>query len=216
MTAIGVIDDRDKDREMIVSGIRLGNKEDGWIIVDDLPLPSLDEYPAWISQNKICALVIDELLDEKIIKGVAVDYRGHDLVDYIRKRIPTLPIFVITAHANDDILQERFKDVEEIIARDEFGRLYKNYVPRIIRSAQQYLNIFQNDLNELSIIAQKTAMGEEVSFDEYYRAQAIKTKLDIAFTTDDILNISNWLEDVAILIDKIEKLRKDIESKLGE
>lgn len=109
MTMIGVIDDRDVDRQMIVDGIGLGNKEGGWGIINTVPLPALDEYPAWISQNKICALVLDELLDEKVNNGKAVDYQGHDLVDFVRERFRTLPIFVVTAHSSDLVLQERFK-----------------------------------------------------------------------------------------------------------
>ncbi len=124
MTAIAVIDDRDNIRKMIVDEILLGNQESGWQIIDSVPLPSLEEYPSWIGQNKICAMVIDELLDEKIINGEAVNYWGHDLVDFIRERFKTMPIFIISAHSDDDSLQERFKDVEEIIERDDFSRDY--------------------------------------------------------------------------------------------
>lgn len=95
MAAIGVIDDREEERQIIVDGITLGQGDNSWNVVDDNPLAGLDEYLAWISQNKICSLVIDELLDEKVNNGSAVDYKGHNLVDYIRQHFPTLPIFVV-------------------------------------------------------------------------------------------------------------------------
>ncbi len=214
MATIGVIDDRDEDRNMIVETISLANKEEGWNIVDKQPLKRLDEYPAWIGQNKICALVIDELLDEVINDGTAVDYKGHDLVDFLRNKFPTLPIFVITAHAGDPSLQERFKDVEGIVDRREYGRMYNNYVPRFIRAAQQYLKIFREELNQLSIFAQKVATGEATSVEEQELAQAIQTKLDIAYSTSSLSGISTWVNEATLLIDKIEILRKEIQQKL--
>jgi hypothetical protein len=215
MTMIGVIDDRDVDRQMIVDGIGLGNKEGGWGIINTVPLPALDEYPAWISQNKICALILDELLDEKVNQGKAVDYQGHDLVDFIRERFRTLPIFVITAHSSDLILQERFKDVEEIIDRGEFARAYSKYVPRITRSAQQYLNIFREELNALAIYAQKVATGGTITDDEKKNAQAIQTKLGAAYSLNSVTDISSWLDEATSLVGKIEELRKEIENKTG-
>lgn len=216
MTTIGVIDDRDEERQIIVDGINLSKNDDTWNVVDNKPLLSLEEYPAWISQNKVCSLIIDELLDEKTNGGIAVEYKGHDLVGYVRQRFPTLPIFVITSYPNDPSLRERFKDVESIIARQDFGLDYKNYVPRIVRAAQQYLNVFQNELSELSIFAQKVATGEDVSEDEKNRAQAIQTKLDIAYSTDTMSDVSNWLDEATTLINKIEALRKEIEGRMGK
>ncbi|MBV6400192.1 MAG: hypothetical protein CNIPEHKO_00475 [Anaerolineales bacterium] len=216
MTSIGVIDDRNEERQIIVGGIRFGKNDDAWNIVDSKPLTSLEEYPAWIGQNKICVLVIDELLDEKINGGVAVEYKGHNLVDYIRQRLPTLPIFVITSYSNDPSLLERFKDVEGIVERQDFSSNYKDYVPRIIRAAQQYLNVFQEELNELASFAQRIATGEPLSYEEQTRAQAIQTKLDIAYSINAITDISNWLDEATTLVSKIQELRKEIEKKLGK
>jgi len=216
MATIGVIDDRNEDRQIIVDGINLGKHDDSWNVVDNKPLTNLEEYPAWISENKICSLVIDELLNEKVNGGNAVEYKGHDLVDYIRKRFATLPIFVITSYSNDPSLRQRFKDVEDIVERQVFGQDYKNYAPRIIRAAQQYLNVFQTELNELSLFAQRAATGEIISNEEQARAQAIQTKLDIAYSIGTISDISVWLHEATDLVDKIEELRKEIEKKTGK
>ena len=215
MTSIGVIDDRNEERQIIVSGIRFGKNDDAWNIVDSKPLTKLEEYPAWIGQNKICALVIDELLDEKINGGTAVEYKGHDLVDFIRQHFPTFPIFVVTSYSNDPSLRERFKDVEDIVERQIFSSNYKDYVPRIIRAAQQYLNVFQEELSELALFAQRVATGEAVSDNEQARAQAIQTKLDIAYSINAISDISNWLDGASEIVEKIEELRKEIENRLG-
>ncbi|GAB1471743.1 hypothetical protein MASR2M66_26210 [Chloroflexota bacterium] len=216
MTSIGVIDDRNEERQIIVDGIRFGKNDDAWNIVDSKPLTKLEEYPAWIGQNKICALVIDELLDEKINGGVAVEYKGHNLVDYIRQHFPTLPIFVVTSYSNDPSLRERFKDVENIVERQIFSSNYKDYVPRIIRAAQQYLNVFQEELNELALFAQRAAIGEPMSDEEQTRAQAIQTKLDIAYSINAISDVSNWIDEATTLVSKIEELRNEIQNRLGK
>jgi hypothetical protein len=216
MSSIGIIDDRDVDRKLIVDGLSLslGDDERGWNIIDSVPLTTLDEYPSWISQNKICVLVIDELLDEITNNGTAVNYRGHDLVDFIRGRFATLPIFVVTAHSNDLVLQERFKDVEGIIDRKDYGQSYRKFAPRIVRAAQQYLNVFQNELSELSELAKKTATGVKISDDERLRADAIRTKLDIAFSINSISGMNEWINEANNLVKQIEKLREEIERKV--
>lgn len=215
MTSIGVIDDRNEERQIIVDGIKFGKNNDAWTVIESKPLTKLEEYPAWIGQNKICALVIDELLDEKINGGVAVEYKGHNLVDFIRQHIPTLPVFVVTSYSNDPSLRERFKDVEDIVERQIFSSNYRDYVPRIIRAAQQYLNVFQEELNELALFAQKIATGEAVSDEEQTRAQAIQTKLDIAYSINAISDVSSWLDEATILVNKLEELRKEIQNRLG-
>jgi len=216
MIAIGVVDDRDEDLQLIVDGIRLGLKEQesAWFIIGERPFQSIDDYPSWISEHKICSLVIDEMLDEAMIDGNAVDYRGHELVDYIRHRFPTLPIFVITAYGNDPSLRDRFSDVEDIIDRAAFGTTYADYVPRITRAAQKYLEIFQAELNLLSNYAYKAAVGESISDDEMTQAQAIQKRLDIAYSLQSITEVSTWLNKAANLVDEIEEVKQEIEKYL--
>jgi hypothetical protein len=216
MATIGIIDDREIDRRMIVRFTKLGNKEKGWEVVDSPPFESLDDYPSWIASQKISALIIDERLDEAMVNGRAVSYQGHDLVDFVREHIHTLPIFVITAHITDALLQDRFKDVEDIIDRRQYGREYPKYVPRIIRSAQKYTSVFEKELSQLSSFAQKMATGETITEEERSHAEAIRTKLGIAFPIESISDISNWVDEAGNLIQELEDLRKDLEQRIGK
>lgn len=216
MTTIGIIDDRDDDRELIAEIVKLNSESEGMNVVDNPPLRNLDEYPAWISANEICALIIDELLDETLILGEAVSYKGHNLVDFIRARYPTLPIFIITAHSNDEAVQNKFKDVERIIDRREFGKDSPKYMPIIIRSTQGYLSAFQGELRKLSDYAIKAAVGEIITPEEHDFVEAIRAKLNIAYSIEPITDISNWITSTSELMDKIEKLQKEIEENDGK
>lgn len=216
MATIGIIDDRDVDRKMIVRFTKLGNDQPGWDVIDSAPFEQLDDYPSWIAAQKISALIIDERLDEALINGKAVSYQGHNLVDFVREHIKNLPIFVITAHITDTLLQDRFKDVEDIIDRRQYGRDYPKYVPRIVRSAQQYTLVFQEELSQLSTFAQKIAAGRSITENERNRAEAIRTKLSIAYPIESLSNINNWVNEATNIIEQLEELRKDLENRMGK
>ena len=217
MLTIGLVDDRDVDRGMIVDAFRLQDNSDKWEIVDIKPFLDINQYPSWISQNKICVLIVDERLDEELFEnGMAVSYKGHLLIDYIRSRFKTIPVFVITNYPSDDSLSERFKDVEGIINRTDFSTNKKDYIPRIIRSAQQYLDMFQEELKELADYAYKIAIGERISEKECEHIDAIKFKLNSPYMICENNDISQWLEKANELLAGIEKLQKEIEGKIKD
>lgn len=214
MAAIGIIDDREQDRKLIVETIGFGIAEDEWEIIDNAPLLRLIDYPAWITENEISVLIVDEIFDA-LINGKAVDYQGHDIVSFVRKRMPSLPIFVITAYENREPLLKRYKHVEEIISRIAFGRNPDNFIPRIIRSAQKFLSVYENELNDLSNFAQKAASGQAISNDELSRVEAIRLHLGIAFPIESIWDINNWDKEARKLVDKLEKLRIELETRIN-
>ena len=212
MATIGIVDDREQDRRLIAEIISLGTAEDGWDIVDNAPLPSLLDYPTWITENEISVLVIDEIFDA-LINGKAVKYQGHDIISFVRERMPSLPIFVITAYQNEDLLRARYKHVEEIIPRIDFSKKPEDFIPRIIRSAQNFLSVYEAELNELSDFAQKAALGTDIDSAELSRVEAIRQHLGIAFPIESISNINDWIKEASDLADKLEKLRIKLQAR---
>ena len=120
MPAIGVVDDRSTQRRQLVRGIDTSDVlPEGWRSLGINPLNTITEYPNWINENDVAALVLDERLQEQQADvEVHVNYDGHDVVDYLRKTIPDFPIFIVTAAPNDPGLGERFAAVEDIINRE--------------------------------------------------------------------------------------------------
>ncbi|VAW35541.1 hypothetical protein MNBD_CHLOROFLEXI01-3445 [hydrothermal vent metagenome] len=213
MSVIGIVDDRDDVRAIMLDNVRLA-LPDGWEAIDISPWNSLDNYPSWISQEEIVALIIDERLNEVANASGAVDYEGHDLVDYMRQHMPEFPIFVVTSYKEDALeLGERFKDVEDIIERNQFYERSSDYIPRIIRAGQRYLQTFERELAELGDFAKKSAIGEDSSTEEHERAKAIQTKIETAFPIENIASRGELLSQMEQLIAELETLKTDIEQQ---
>ena len=213
MPNIVIIDDRKDHRETLKAILDLQLIE-GWKSIDINPLPSLEDYPSWITENEISVILLDERLDEQIeTKTEIADYRGHDLVDFIRERFPTLPIYVITSYPNDDDLKERFKDVEGILPRREFSGKAEDYVPRIIRAGQKFLETFQEELAELSDKTTKIAKGEATK-EDIEKAKAIRSKIGCAFPSATYSEHSKLLTTLDKKLKELEKLKEEVKKHL--
>lgn len=215
MPTIGIVDDRDDVREIMWDNVRLALPNE-WEVIAISPWESLEHYPSWVNQHEITVLVIDEKLNELLTNaGTAVSYEGHDLVDYMRQYMPEFPIFVVTSYPNDPDLQERFKYVEDIIERNKFYDRSEDYIPRLTRAGQRYLQVYEGELAELADFARKSAIGEPISVEEQERARAIQTKLVSTFPIENITSRSEWLSQMEQLIEKLELLKNDIEHQTG-
>jgi len=209
MPCIAIIDDRKDFRDTIKTNVDLA-LEQGWQSLDIDPLENLEQYPHWIKENGIGAILIDERLNERVERtNNYVTYCGHDFVDYIRKMFATLPIFIITSYPNDDSLLERFKDVEEIIDRTDFNKNPNNYVPRFMRSTQQFLDTFEKELVELSKLASNAALGK-IDLAEKERMKAIQAKIGFAFPSDIFLERSNIIDECEKVLDQLDELKNEL------
>lgn len=211
MQYIGIVDDKEIERRTLVRSIRTSLTGE-WTILDISPLGSAADYLSWIAQYKISVLILDEKLHEVDYR---INYDGHDVVDYIRLRIPTLPIFVITAHSKDEDLQLRFKDVEGILERGDYIIRKKEYVKRFERASQKYSEVFNKELNTLSEIAGKIVDGTHTEADVKL-ANSIRNKLAIAFDVERIMSKKELLDKYAQKIDLLEKLKKETEEYLNK
>lgn len=215
MSVIGIVDDRDDVRGIMRDSVRLALPQE-WEEIDISPLSSLADYPSWISQNEIVALIIDERLNEATNTGTTVSYEGHNLVDYMRQHMPELPIFVVTSFQDDPELRERFRHVEDIIERNEFYERPGDYTTRITRAGQRYLQTFEGELAELADFAKKSALGESLTVEEKERAKAIQTKLETAFPIESITSRGEWLSRMEQLVTELKTLKTDVEQQIGE
>lgn len=220
MPAIGIVDDRENVLSNMRDSVRLAllrNSLNEWEVFAIFPHKFLYDYPSWISQNEIVALIIDERLNEVLTDSEeAVSYEGHGLVDFLRSHIPEIPIFVVTSNQDDSELLERFKYVEDIIERSEYYDRSVDYIARITRSGQRFLQTFEDELTELANFATKVATGETILAEERDRAKAIQTKLETAFPVESIASRSEWLSHMEQLITELETLQANIEEQIGD
>jgi CheY-like chemotaxis protein len=207
MPSIAIIDDRQEQRDTIKLNVEY-LKEDGWNILDISPLPELADYPSWIGENNVAVILLDERLNEQ----ASSNYQGHDLVAYIRKRLPTLPIFIITSYSQDPDLLDKFKDVEEILQREVFTKKAEEYVPRFMRAGQRFVEVFEKDLSELSDKATRIAKGS-ATLEDVERVKAIQSKMDIAYS-DTLYDKSRFIEQLNDALSEFNKLKSEIKDFL--
>jgi hypothetical protein len=213
MPKIGIIDDRDDFRETILRSIDIELQEN-WQSIAIAPLPRIEDYPAWITEQEVAVLLLDEKLNEQIESGGKdVGYEGHDLVEFLRKHMPTFPLFVVTSYVNGEELIKKFSDVEGIIARDEFLKKAGEYAPRFFRAGQQFLQVFQSELNELAEKAHKIAVGEATE-EDIEKANAIREKIGLVFPSESLRDRSEWLKKIEEKIEEFKKLNAEISSFL--
>src|SRR5690606_15766127 len=183
MSKIGIIDDDKAQRETLKSLIKshLDILESNIEVIDIFPFPddSIDLYKEWIEQNDIVCLIFDEQMhnDSEDGKG-PVGYRGNQLVLEIRKYFKSIPIYVITSHKNDDDLQEKFSEFEDIIGREDFTFQGDKYVKRFIRASQSFLEENLAELSELKQLSELMASGTNDEND-LRRLKALQLKLNI-------------------------------------
>jgi len=215
MPVIGIVDDRDEDLEQLKTALEL-ESPDKWEAIPQSPFPELRDYISWITENKVATLLVDEKLDEVSPNPDfgAVSYRGHDLVDFLRARLPTLPIFIVTGYSTEPELIHRFGEVEGMIDKIEFHKNAEAYTQRITRAGQRFLDTFEAELATLSDFAFKSATGQQVTAEENQRAKAIQSQIGTAFPIDDISDRSQWLGEMEKAVRELEKLKDEMESLL--
>lgn len=213
MPTVAIIDDREDMRKTIKRLVD-SELEGEWNSVEVDPLPNLEDYPSWIMEDEVCVILLDERLNEQKPKKKNTSYyEGHTLVEFIRKHLPTFPIFVITSYPEDEELKKKFKDVEEIIVRHQFAERANEYVPRFLRSGQRYLEAFHNELTELAENADKIAKGTATQQD-IERVKAIQAKIGMLFPWDTIKTRCEWADELETRLKTFEKLSTKIKKFL--
>lgn len=215
MPKISIIDDKLDIRTTLKKKIKIYLKKHSlnWDVIDSYPLEHLEDYLAWITDEEISIIVLDERLHvgkEKNKK--AVEYNGHDLAKYIRQTNKEIPIFAISSYDKDSALKKEFSEFEDIIKRSEFSSKTDGYMKKIIRSGQRYLEQYEKELLNLSKLSEIVAKGK-ASSSEKKQLNLLQTKLElpvqIAYTSTE-----NIIKEFEKDIDELRKMKKDIQAEL--
>lgn len=211
MSTILIVDDRADERQTVVDLVSYSLPEGStWTARGIEPLVTIDDYRSLITEEDISVIVLDEKLQEHGAKltGEAVSYNGHELVNFLRPRFPDLPIFVVTAHEAEEDVQGAASDVEGIISRNDFSKSPEIHTARMIRSGHRFSEALQNDLNFVSRISQKLAVGTAED-EEITKMTSIREKLSLPFPTSDLTHAKD-------LVPQAEKLIYEAQSLLAK
>jgi hypothetical protein len=209
MLGIGIIDDREEQREEISETFDLAFAKEGsskktqknWELFPSVPLPNLRDYPFWITENKISALIVDQRLKEVPPADYHINYDGHDVVKYLRPRMRNLPIVVVTGY-QDDVLKDIRDEVTVIVGKDELGRRGNELTKEILEKAEIYKKDYTKKLARIDELAQQVALGK-ASSENIEELRGLQTDLQLPFV--DIKNENDqWLGRFETAIKKLE------------
>jgi DNA-binding NarL/FixJ family response regulator len=213
MPTIAVIDDRQPARETLRDLLSIYTESlNEWGVIEVPPLPDLREYPGWIDEHDVAVVLTDERLHEgaESDAGEAVAYNGHNLVDFLRPRYPSLPIYVITAYPNEESLTSRFGSVEDVIIKGELTDKSAEYVERFIRAGSKFFEEHQAELQRLGELSRKTAVGDAAA-DEIEELRGLQERLGIPYDAATPTR-SEWIGTFEEAIGELEQ----IEARLNE
>lgn len=215
MPALAWIDDDHKLRDSFVTTIR-GSVPKTWRVLSVDPLSSADDYSDWIAKNDVAVLILDERLADKAKRGkTPVNYHGHDVVSAVRKKRPEFPVFMITGWEQD--VDSKKGELEDIISksaiRDDAAR--NAYMQRIIRAGMRYYEARQAEINEMSTLAEKVALGNATKKDKN-RLRALQSGLTIAAVPLVEEKRSDMLNELEKKLDALDQLTVKFKKALRE
>ena len=217
MTKIAIIDDNPELRGTLKKAIEHYLKKFGsnLTVIDQYPFCNIGQYFDFIKENDVCLLVLDERLnDQATPEGSPVDYKGHQLVTELRMQLKDFPILMITTYSNEADLLEKENEFEYLLNRDDITLNEETanlYIPRVIRSAQRYLDANNKELSEYNILTKRVAAGE-TSLENIQRLEALQVKLELPSIGFD--DRAFWLEQYSKHIEELETLKKELFSKI--
>lgn len=217
MSQIAIIDDNAEQSGTVKTYTELVLEEmnSDFKVITSFPFRDINAYFEFIHANDIVAIIIDEKLnDQSFDDNGPVDYKGNDLVSVLRLGLKELPIYTITAVANDPDLLAKFSQYDYIIARSDFHAHSEKYVPIIVRSAQRFLEQNTLELSKFDSLTKKVASGKYEPEDAE-RLSALQVKMELPFSGFD--DRKEWLKtyesQISLLADLKEKLTAKIQGK---
>jgi DNA-binding NarL/FixJ family response regulator len=213
MPTIAIVDDETKYRNADVKGINR-NLPNGWSAIGTAPLERLTDYPSWIAENDVAVLIVDEELGNRSASPTGhVRYKGHDLVQSLRARNKTLPIYFLTNYANQKPVKDHIPAVEGVFDKKLFRRDRADYVKRLTRRGKDYFNSVRDQLADLNTLSLKIAKGEATA-KEKNDARAIQTSLELPLLTESFNTRSEWLGEYDKKVKEFEALKKQVQKYL--
>lgn len=214
MATIAIIDDNPEQSGTILNNLEIAISEfkSDLKAISSLPFKDPNEYFNFIDKNDICVLILDEKLnDQPIDENGPINYKGSQLVTFLREKLKDFPIYSVTNFVAADELKEKESEFEEVIPRGDFIEHTNKYFSRILRASKNYLNENLDELSEFNDLTIAISGGDK-NPELITRLQALQVKLALPFSGFDERNA--WLNEYENQIKSLEKLNEIIKSKL--
>lgn len=213
MATIAIIDDNKEQSATIQNNIELAIEEfnSDLKVITALPFKEPKDYFTFIDKNEVCVLILDEKLnDQPVDESGPINYKGSELVGYLRETLKDFPIFSITNFDSADELKEKYSEFEEIIKRSDFIEQTDKYFPKIWRAAKNFLKENTDEFSQFNELTQAISGGNKDP-ELIKKLQALQIKLELPYSGFDDRN--TWLNEYEEQIKSLEELTAIIKSK---
>lgn len=210
--ALAVLDDRDDTRQTTVNTLKRVLKAADWVIIEAPLSKTPEEVADWLVKQNVRVLIADQVLNEqKAPGGGVVNYKGSEVTAAVRKRLPDIPIYLLTAHVDDADIPQNLGKIEAVIHRGEFSGQAPAWMERMMRAADAFINRDRALLTRLSELSQKSATSK-LNAEEAKELGAVQTALEINVPETSRAQVLSEVEaelgQLAALQQKVEKLVK--------
>lgn len=213
MPSIAILDDRKDDREtiqrVVTSTLKSMKETNRWTVVSDEPPSSERDVLQWLDEHDASVLMTDWKLNEGAKGTRVVNYEADRLIQEIRSKRPTYPIFVITGFETE--ARGHLKDVENIFSRQHFTRNAAALVPQMIRAGLRRHEEQRDLLTKMDHLARLVASGQANKKD---RSELKSLQGYFQADLPSILSLDTVLDELEQAMTKANTLRKKVEVRL--
>ena len=217
MPQIAIIDDNPELSGTLKKTIEHHLKKFGsnLTVISQYPFSEIGKYFSFVAENDVCLLILDERLnDQATPEGSPVNYKGNQLVTELRKQLKDFPIMMITTFSSEEDVLDKESEFEYLLNRDDITLNEETanlFIPRLIRSAQRFLESNNKELSEYNELTQRIA-GGETNPEIVQRLEALQVKLELPTAGFD--DRKAWLDQYEKHIEELEALKKELYSKI--
>jgi len=210
---IAILDDRKDDREtirrVVISTLKRIDRTASWNVVADDPPSKERDVLHWLDENDAPVLVTDWKLNEGAKGERVVNYEADRLIQEIRARRPSFPIFVITGFPTE--AGAYLKDVENIFTREQFAKNAATIVSQVIRAGLRRYDEQRNLLAQMDDLSRRVATGRATEKD-----RADLKGLHGYFQADlpCIISLDTVLSEFEAAQKRADALRRKVERRL--
>ena len=215
MPTIAILDDRKDDREtitrVVVSTLKKLNESDGWNVVSDEPPAKERDVIHWLDEIDATVLVSDWKLNEGAKSQRVVNYEADRLIQEIRAKRPTFPIFIITGFESE--ARAHLKDVENIFSRKHFTKNADDVVPQMIRAGGRRYDEQRALLKRMDSLARRVAVGRS-SAKNKAELRSLQGYFQAELPT--IINLDGVLTEFEKTKKKADSLRQQVQRRINQ
>jgi hypothetical protein len=167
-------------------------------------------------QNDVRVLLVDQVLGDQPPPGEpALEYKGHGVVESIRKVLPNFPVYVFTSYQDDSDLPDHLADAEYVIPRENLRQEIDIWVPRMVRSGQRFHEEHERQLQTITALAAKVATGS-ASNDEKEELNRLQIAMGTPISASVNLKREEALAGAETKVTEIETLISELEALINE